>query len=67
VELASITREDLVAALLLYRERPDPRYTANPVQAPRERSNESMTRRVSAIRRGRGRGLTVSTSTRHSH
>jgi len=50
VRLADVSREDLVASLLLYRERPDPRFTSNPDKAPRERSNESMARRVSAIR-----------------
>jgi hypothetical protein len=39
LDLADVTREDLVKVLVTYRERPDRRFAANPGAAVRERSN----------------------------
>lgn len=50
LELADITREDLVKGLVVYRERPDQRFASNPDAAPRERSSASISRRISATR-----------------
>jgi integrase/recombinase XerC len=50
LELTDITREDLVKGLVTYRERPDQRFAANPDAGARERSNASMSRRISAVR-----------------
>lgn len=50
LELGNVSRDDLVASIADYRTRPDPRYTRNPDQAPKERSPATVARRVAAIK-----------------
>lgn len=50
LRLREVTRDHLVAAIAEFRTRPDPRYTRNPDQSPKERSPARVARRVAAVR-----------------
>lgn len=47
---ASVTTNDLIAAVADYRTRPDPRFSTHPQRAPDERSPATVARRVAALR-----------------
>lgn len=48
--LVSVSRDSLVASVADFRVGPDPRYTRNPDQAPKERSPARVARRVAAVK-----------------
>lgn len=50
LDLRRVTLDDLDGALATFRTRPDPRYTRNPTEAPRQRSANTVARRAAAIR-----------------
>ncbi len=50
LDLHHVTLDDLDGALAAFRTRPDPRYTRNPTEAPRERSPNTVARRAAALR-----------------
>ena len=50
LDLATVTNDELIAAIADFRSRPDPRFTTNPQRAPEERSPATISRRTSALR-----------------
>lgn len=50
LDVATVTNDDLIAAIADYRTRPDPRFTTNPQRAPEERAPATVARRTAAVR-----------------
>lgn len=50
LDLVDVTGADVRAAVATYRERPDPRFTARPENAPAERARATVARRVAVLR-----------------
>jgi site-specific recombinase XerD len=50
LDLATVSNDELIAAVAEFRTRPDPRFRTNPHRAPEERSPATVARRVAALR-----------------